>query len=236
MNMAIRAVVFDVGETLIDETRTWAAWADWIGVPHLTLFGVLGGLIARGEDFRRIVELMRPGSSWRQEREERAAAGRDYEIGAADLYPDVLPCLGELRQAGYRIGIAGNQPESAERALNAMGLDVDMIAASARWGVDKPSPAFFARVIAEMGVPPAEIAYVGDRVDNDVVPAAEAGMVSIFLRRGPWGYLQADWPGVARAHLRLDSLAELPAALAGFDRAASSRTRRPASTGEEMEP
>jgi HAD superfamily hydrolase (TIGR01549 family) len=234
--MSVRAVVFDVGETLIDETRTWAAWADWFGVPHLTLFGVLGGLIARGEDFRRLVEFMRPGSSWRQERAARAAAGRELEIGSADLYSDVLPCLAELRRAGYRIGIAGNQPESAERALNAMGLDVDLIAASARWGVEKPSPAFFARVIAEMGVAPAEIAYVGDRVDNDVVPAADAGMVSIFLRRGPWGYLQADWPGVARSHLRLDSLAELPAALAALDCPASSRSQRLASTGEEIEP
>jgi FMN phosphatase YigB (HAD superfamily) len=87
-----------------------------------------------------------------------------------------------------------------------------------------------------MGVPAAEIAYVGDRVDNDVVPAADAGMVSIFLRRGPWGYLQADWPGVALAHLRLDSLAELPAALAALDRPSLSRSQRPAFTGEELEP
>lgn len=65
--MPIRAVVFDVGETLIDETRIWAAWADWYGVPHLTLFGVLGGLIARGEDHRKLFEIMRPGSTFRQE-------------------------------------------------------------------------------------------------------------------------------------------------------------------------
>src|SRR6266446_6422224 len=32
--MAIRLVVFDVGETLIDESRMWGEWADWLGVPR----------------------------------------------------------------------------------------------------------------------------------------------------------------------------------------------------------
>ena len=52
------------------------------------------------------------------------------------------------------------------------------------------------------------------RVDNDVVPAANAGMVAVHVRRGPWGYLQARWPEVELAAIRLDSLAELPEALA----------------------
>jgi FMN phosphatase YigB (HAD superfamily) len=59
----------------------------------------------------------------------------------------------------------------------------------------------------------AEIAYVCDRVDNDVAPAATAGMVAVFLRRGPWGYLQADRPEAALARIRIDSLADLPEAL-----------------------
>ena len=42
--MAVKAVVFDVGETLIDESGTWERAADAAGVPHFTLMGVLGGL------------------------------------------------------------------------------------------------------------------------------------------------------------------------------------------------
>ena len=63
------------------------------------------------------------------------------------------------------------------------------------------------------GCPPGEIAYVGDRVDNDVVPAAAAGMLAVFLRRGPWGYIQADRPEAALARIKINSLAELPEAL-----------------------
>lgn len=54
-----------------------------------------------------------------------------------------------------------------------------------------------------------EVAYVGDRLDNDVLPAQEAGMVGIFLRRGPWAYLQEqDQPAPFRP--RIDTLTELP--------------------------
>ena len=46
---AVKAVVFDVGETLVDETELWERHADASGVPRFTLMGVLGGLAARGD-------------------------------------------------------------------------------------------------------------------------------------------------------------------------------------------
>ena len=61
-----------------------------------------------------------------------------------------------------------------------------------------------------MGVAPEKIAYVGDRVDNDVGPALAAGMVGVHIRRGPWGYLQEPPAGA----IRIRSLDELPAVLA----------------------
>ena len=132
----------------------------------------------------------------------------------SDLYPDAVVCLRELKQAGYLVGIAGNQPAAVEEFLGDLDAPIDVVASSATWGVEKPSPAFFARIAAEAGVGAAEIAYVGDRVDNDVVPAADAGMVAVHLRRGPWGHLQADWPELERAAIRIDSPAELVPALA----------------------
>lgn len=65
---------------------------------------------------------------------------------------------------------------------------------------------FFDRVAREVGAAPEHIAYVGDRVDNDVLPARRAGMLAVHLRRGPWGLIQADWPEAAQAHLRLTTL------------------------------
>ncbi len=211
--MGVSTVFFDVGETLIDETRQWGEWADWLGVTRLTFFALLGAVIERGGSHREVFELVRPGFDLAAETARRTAAGRPYGFDASDLYDDA-PCLRSLRDAGMRVGLAGNHPEAAERALAEMGLAADAIATSQGWGVEKPSPEFFARVAAEAGVPPSEIAYVGDRVDNDVAPARAAGMVAVFIRRGPWGYLHAARPEAALAHVRLQSLAELPAALA----------------------
>jgi FMN phosphatase YigB (HAD superfamily) len=82
--------------------------------------------------------------------------------------------------------------------------------------VEKPSAAFFERVAAEIGLDAEVIAYVGDRVDNDVLPAMRAGMVGVFLVRGPWALLQQSWPEAAQASLTahtLDGLADRLAAL-----------------------
>ena len=206
--MRVRAVFLDVGETLVDETRHWEAWADLLGVPRLTFLGVLGGIAARGEDHRTVFARLAPGV------DIAAAATSIGPYVPADLYPDALPCLRALAAAGYRVGIAGNQPAAVEAFLRQLDAPIDVVASSASWGVEKPSPAFFARIAAETGTDASEIAYVGDRVDNDVVPAADAGMVAVHLRRGPWGHLQADWPEVGRATIRIDALDELVPALA----------------------
>jgi FMN phosphatase YigB (HAD superfamily) len=200
----IHTVFFDVGETLVDETRWWAEAAHRLGVTPLTLMGVLGAVIERGADHREAFAIVRPD----------ARPSLDARVTPDDLYPDALGCLRALRAAGYAIGLAGNTSESVEASLHGLGVDVDHIASSARWGVEKPSPMFFERIVAEAGVPAAEIAYVGDRLDNDVLPAKRAGMLAIFIRRGPWGFVHAQRAEAAEADLTIDSLEALPTALA----------------------
>jgi hypothetical protein len=48
----IGAVVFDVGECLVDESREYGTWADWLGVPRHVFSAVFGAVIARGQDYR----------------------------------------------------------------------------------------------------------------------------------------------------------------------------------------
>ena len=209
----LQAVVFDVGETLVDETRHWGEWADWLGVPRLTFFAALGAVIERGWHHRRVFQLVRPGLDLEAEQRRRAAAGWTYHMEPADLYPDALSCIAELAAAGFRVGISGNQPEAAETSLAALGVPADFIASSTSWGVEKPEPGFFAKVAEAAGAPADAIAYVGDRLDNDVLPAKAAGMLAVFIRRGPWGVIQGASPQAAKADLRLETLAALAEAL-----------------------
>src|SRR3712207_486414 len=108
-----RSVVFDVGEVLVDETREFGAWADWLGVPRHTFSAVFGTVIARGLDHRETFQVLAPGFDLPRERAARAAAGRPEHVVDDDLYPDVRPALARLREAGLWVGIAGNQPARA---------------------------------------------------------------------------------------------------------------------------
>jgi FMN phosphatase YigB (HAD superfamily) len=200
----IDAVVFDFGETLYDETSAWSAVADAAGVPRLTFMATLGALIAAGRSHREIFDLfgVPEPHAW-------------LPLDPKDLYPDVVPCLRALQARGLRLGIAANQPDRAPEIGRILGIELDLIATSAAWGVEKPSPAFFARIATELALPPAAIAYVGDRVDNDVTPAAAAGMCAVFVRRGPWGWIQCPTGSPPDANFTVEDLDTLPAMLSG---------------------
>src|SRR5438445_12481318 len=109
----IRAAVFDIGETLVDDTRYWAAWADWIGVPHHTLSALVGAVVAQGRDNAEALRLLRPGIDLKAEYTARESAGCGEHLEESDLYPDVRPTLNALREAGIRVCIAGNQTARA---------------------------------------------------------------------------------------------------------------------------
>jgi FMN phosphatase YigB (HAD superfamily) len=160
--MALSFVVFDVGETLVDEASTYRRWEDE---------GVTS-----------------------------------FVFTDRDLHADALPCLAALRECGLQLGAAGNMRAAHEEFLRP---HVDFVGSSERWGVEKPAEGFFAHVIQSAGVPPAEIVYVGDRVDNDVIPALAAGLHAVRIRRGEHAHIETP-PG----NVTIASLAELPEVLA----------------------
>jgi len=191
--VAVEAVVFDVGETLVDETNMWTRAAEAADITPFTLMAGLGATIALErphDDVWSLLGIEHPAGTWVMD----------------DWYPDARACLDRLRTAGYRVCACGNTPAFVERQLAPL---VDAVASSESLGVWKPAPEFFDRVVDLAGVPAAKIAYVGDRVDNDVAPAIAAGMTGVHIRRGPWGFLQEP-PAEA---IRIRSLDELPEVL-----------------------
>jgi len=215
----LAAVFFDVGECLVDETREYGTWADWLGIPRHTFSAVFGAIIATGRDYRETFQVFRPGFDLDEERERRAAAGKPEDFGEENLYSDVRPCLQALQDAGLRVGIAGNQTARAERILKALHLPMDVLGTSDTWGVEKPSLGFFERLIEEAGVPAESVLYVGDRLDNDIRPAQEVGLATALIRRGPWGHILTMPEVEDRLLFRLSSLAELPDLVAAHNAA-----------------
>ena len=216
----IEAVVFDVGETLVDESIEYHGWADWLGVPRHTFSAVFGGVVVDGRDHLEVFDYFKPGFDLEHERRARAEAGRPEGYSERDFYPDARPTLAALHDAGYLVIIAANQTRQSHRRLEAMNLPVDLVTTSDTWGISKPDPRFFTKVVEvcgelRPGLEAGRICYVGDRLDNDLRPAWEAGLRTAHIRRGPWGFLHAQDPDLlAKTDFRLETLADLPALLA----------------------
>ena len=203
--MALRGVVFDVGETLVDEERWWRRLCERAGLQPHVVWAALGVTIERGEEHDALwghLGLESPTGWW-----------QEIPYSLDDLYPDAWECLERVGELGFRVGIVGNQTETLEAWARESALPADVISSSASLGVRKPDPAFFRKVAELMGQAAPDLAYVGDRVDNDVLPAAAAGLAAVHVRRGPWGRLQRTPPEAA---LGLDDLASLPDALASL--------------------
>ena len=126
---------------------------------------------------------------------ELEATLADTFIGRLRLYDDAADTLDRLRQMSvthpYHLGIITNG--AADEALDSQytkalrtGLldRVDSFLASDAAGYRKPDPRIFALPLERAGAAPHEAIYVGDSIENDVVGANRAGMVSVLLWRG----------------------------------------------------
>jgi HAD superfamily hydrolase (TIGR01549 family) len=193
----VKAVVFDFGYTLVDEDRVWRSAAAELGWPESVFFATLGAVIERRLRHRDVFKLL--GA-------ERQPQLVPFE--PRDFYDDALPALRRAKSRGRPVGIAGNFSREIESFL-ATNAEVDFVASSERWGVEKPSPEFFVRIAEQTASAPEGITYVGDRLDNDVLPALAAGMAAVWVLRGPWAAVQQSWPEAGSAAVRVRSLEEL---------------------------
>lgn len=198
--ISIRGVVFDIGETLVDRTREYRAWAEFFDIPPHTFSAVFGARVIAGWPVAKIIESFGNGRSFAELARQRTDRGLDVEIEEQDLYPDVRTALSLLRSNGLRLGIAGNQPVAVSEELRRLNLGVGFIAASSDWGVSKPSASFFQRAAGELDLPAGSTLYVGDQLRNDVVAPQKAGLSAVRILRGPWGHLERD-PSIEQACL-----------------------------------
>lgn len=109
------------------------------------------------------------------------------------LYEGVTELLNKLKTR-YKLGIIANQSLGTEQRLKEYGIHYffDVIIASAEVGLEKPNPDIFKLAIKSAGCNPDEAYMVGDRLDNDIEPAGELGMHTIWVRQGSFAYGNID--------------------------------------------
>ncbi|KOG30243.1 MULTISPECIES: HAD family hydrolase [Streptomyces] len=231
--MTIRAVLWDVDDTIFDYAR-----ADRVGMSeHLTAEGLVDGYDSVDQALRRWRELTAlhwrrfeaGGVDFQDQRRERvrdflgqpltAAEADDwferyvarYEA-AWELFPDAVPVL-DLLARDYRHGILSNASiHNQERKLRVLGVRdrFEAVLCAAELGVAKPAPEAFHAACAALDLPPHQVAYVGDQPDIDARGAVEAGLLGIWLDRAGTG---------GRPELnRITGLHQLPGLLGGHTR------------------
>lgn len=111
------------------------------------------------------------------------------------LYREAEKCLERLHTR-YKIGIIANQSLGSEERLKMFGIwkYIDVLVASAEEGVAKPDKRIFEIALTRAGCKPEEAVMVGDRLDNDIVPANDIGMYTIWIKQGNWVYATPKEP------------------------------------------
>lgn len=143
------------------------------------------------------------------ENDATVLARRVYdEFGKAERwrpYDDVLPAFERLRARGLRVGIISNWDGRLVALMESLGASdfLDVVISSADVGLRKPDPRIFELACARVGVGPAEAAHVGDHVYADVLGASAAGMRAVLIDRH--GTVTDEGPAPIRTLDELDA-------------------------------
>lgn len=124
-------------------------------------------------------------------------------------FSDAVQCL-EILSKKYKIGVIANQSLGTEQRLAEYGLlqYIDMVVASAEEGVSKPDKRIFEIALNRSGCKADDSVMIGDRIDNDIVPANLLGMHTVWVRQSFWRYWKQT-NKVEEPDYTVDSLSEL---------------------------
>lgn len=181
-----KVIFFDVGFTLVDETECWQvrcaeqANSDKARALYITAADVYDALQNACRS-----NLQNFGSVARQLGFTQIAPYREkYE----KLYPAAKKVLAQLSR-NYKLGVIANQSQGLTKRLAHFGIlrFFDYVISSADCGASKPDPSIFQIALRKANCTAADAVMIGDRIDNDVVPAKLVGMKTVWIKQGLGG-------------------------------------------------
>ena len=179
----IKWIFFDIGSTLVDESAVYEN-----RIKEITQ----GNNIDKNEFVAKVIECAQTSPK------PIVSAAEDYGVNVPAwrhdlevLYPDSKEVLQRLSQK-YKIGIIANQDFGTEQRLTDFNVHqhIDLVIASAEEGVAKPDLRIFQIALARADCKPEEAVMVGDRIDNDIIPANKIGMTTMWIKQGFGSYAE----------------------------------------------
>lgn len=173
----IKWLFFDVGSTLVDEHIAYEHRlkdiADMANTTYDNVYEMAVGFYKQNKkgDWETAKQLGVDMTKWHTEDEI--------------LYEDAVKCL-EILSRRYKIGIIANQEFGTKERLEQHGIlqYIDLVIASAEEGVAKPDTRIFEIALERAQCKPEDALMIGDRVDNDIIPAKALGMHTIWIKQG----------------------------------------------------
>lgn len=173
----IKWIFFDIGSTLVDESAAYEdrlkKTAESANVTYKYVYETALDFYKQNKkgDLETMKLLNVETPEWKKE----------CEI----LYDDAEDCLKKLSEK-YKIGIIANQSFGTKKRLENFGLSkyIEFVVASAEEGVAKPDKKIFEIALSRANCEPERAVMIGDRIDNDIVPAKKIGMKTVWIKRG----------------------------------------------------
>ncbi len=210
----LKAVLFDLDNTLVDRDRAWAELVDACA-PNLdpalrqrVLHEDAHGRRPRGQYVRwlehnapQVLAHAPKARPWAHIADAIALRVRAFDLVAQTL---------EDMQGKFRMALVSDGSSAVQhKKLHTAGLTpyFEVVVVSEEVGVCKPSPRPFEHALEQLGVKPEQAVFVGDHPVRDVQGAARLGMTPVWRRHGPW---PADLP---KPRLAIDDVHQLQALL-----------------------
>lgn len=204
----IKWIFFDVGSTLVDESLAYE---------HRIRTAIKGTDITYEAFCQMMLEHYYRGAKGDLETMKHFGLTKPRWYHEDErLYPGAEACLKALR-GHYHIGVIANQSLGTAKRLEKLGIGkyIELVIASAEEGVAKPDPEIFHRALYRAGCKPEEAVMVGDRLDNDILPAKQLGMKTVWCRQG-FGGLLKEWGDDATPDIIVQNLQEVCELLTKF--------------------
>lgn len=196
----IAGVLFDLDNTLIDRDLAFLSWAQTFVAERLQIDDELAAT-----EVARLIELDDGGygskpamfaeiqSRYPDHIDDAEVLASEFTTNLRDHIPPLdeptLALLAALEAGGVPWGIVTNGSPTQLKKIERVGLDrARCVIVSGIIGVRKPERAIFHAAADGLGVAPAEVLFVGDNIEADIIGAANAGMITAWMRRG------REWP------------------------------------------
>ncbi|WP_034341239.1 HAD family hydrolase [Deinococcus misasensis] len=193
----LRAVLFDLDQTLLDRKRTFRHFIDdqyqrialLQNIPYEQFvedFTVLDDN-GYGPKDRAYFQMLKKHGLDTSHAETLYKDFRGNYALCAQPYPDTHEVLQTLQKAGLRIGIITNGVTATQQTkMERIGIlpYTEVALVSEAEGIKKPNPEIFHRALNRMGLTAQEAIFVGDHPENDVRAAQHVGMKAVLKLDG----------------------------------------------------